>query len=277
MITELWVDDLQIMDLTLEFSYDWDTSSNFYVNKFQGLELPSVRDNRPTRSRRHGSHELTTLYDPREFEFSVWVQGMRYSYDYDLGAGPVTVDVDPWDDLWYWVQLLKQKMGLGTREFSLSWLRMGNPYGMLEKADVVISSELEPRFPHPATPICVFDVVGIAADPRLYGADEQTSGPQGSGTFDVVNSGNFPTPPTFTFSGMTSCTLTNNSLSTENILAIDGASGTTVVESKDRTVSPDPDVINMAYTSFWSLKKGTNSITFVGDGTVEITWNDARI
>lgn len=247
MIDELYLDSLQLMS-------NGAGVNGYYVNKFRGLELPQPRTNRPPRSRRHGAYELTTYYEPRELSMDIWVIG--------VSGGAYS-----WSAFWTAFENLKDSMSLSELQRTLRLRREGNPFSDYETASIVMSDAVEPRWPNAATPVCVFeDVVMVANDPRLYSYTLHTA----SGTsFSAVNAGNFASPPSITFSG--AGTLTNGSLSTENVMTVTGAC---TVDCRARTVS-DPSLWDSADSFFWSLKKGSNSIT--STVSVSFNWYDARV
>lgn len=286
MITELFLDELQIMDLDTPFS-----ESNYYVNKFAGIGSPPPRSNRITRARRHGAHELTTYYDPRTITFDVWVQG---------------IDGD-WADFWTAFDALKEQLSLTTGIFPLIFKRAGSvyygpdfqpasgdswsdvPVPMSEFAEVLMTGDAVPRWPNPNVPLCVFEGVTLVAhDPRLWGTELVSINWDGSGGM-AYNLGNFASPPLLrlNLSGGTGfIAITNSSLSIENHIRTNnvGTSGVVEIDCRARTVKKDgvlsPDLIYMDYPSFfWSLASGENflNVSGISSGTVDVEFYHASI
>lgn len=256
MIEELWIDDLQLMSPAGPLA-------NYHVNAFKGIQMPAPRSNRPVRGRRHGSFELTTFYEPREFVFDLWVMGTS------------------WANFWPADTAFKNVVKLQGSQLqrTIQFRRAGDPYGGMEWSYVIAEGEISPRFPHAGTPICVYeDVTLVAADPRLY---FEAGGSVSGSSFSVYNAGNFNTPPIITVVGAGSPIITNNTLTTENKIYIKGAGGgTVVINTRDRTVtlngSPAPNIFDADKSFFWGLNPGINNISSSG-GTVTVAWNDARI
>ena len=255
MIDNLYIDGLRVMA-------DGGSYGNYHVNKFMGLQLPSPRVNRPPRSRRHGAIELTTYYDPREFQMDIWVLGSV------TPGGGLTTDKYSWISFWNAFDALKDKISLSDLQRTIRFTRAGNPYGDDETADVVFD-ECEPVWPHPGTPVCVFrGLSAVAKDPRLYSLTLHTASLGGS----ITNAGNFPSPPSITVSG--GATITNNSLATENRIIV---SGGCTIDCRARTINggADPQLLDAGESFFWSLRKGVNNISSTAGGT--ISWYDARV
>lgn len=259
MIEELWFDDLQVMHP------DSIVFNGYHVNGFSGLGSPPPRSNRPTRGRRHGSFELTSFYDPRVFNATVWIFG-------ELNGR--------WDWPTYWTkhQALLDAVSLSSFTRKIQFRRTGNPFG-LEEAYVTPEGDFEAEYPHGGTPAAHVDLTLVAADPRIYAAQVQSH--TGSGTFSIINGGMFNSPPFITLTGVSSAVLTNNSLSTENKLYIKNAGGgTVVINVRDRTVTlngvPAPQIYDAEKSFFWALTSGINNISVSG-ATATFEWQDARI
>lgn len=261
MITELWLDSLQLMGTG--------ASLNYWVNGFTGLGTPQPRVERPDRSRRHGAIEMTTYYGPRTFSFDIWILGD---------------DNSDWANFWTAHDDLNEAMALGSGSQVLSFKRSGLDY--LESAYVRSNQEATPEWPHAGTPVCVLKGVEMtAADPRLYATDLQTVNI--TGTDDAVNGGNFNTPPLIRFNGPgTNPGASNDTLSTENEININYTlSGGDIVEvdCMARTVKLNgtsrPDILDSATSSFWRMARGINTITNIGGlaASIDVEWNDARI
>lgn len=256
MIVEAWIDDLQI-------HYDPPQLGPIALRQLDAFGTPEPRNNRPTRSRRHGGIELTRYFEPRVIDLEGYVQG------------------DGQDDMWDLLQDLDWKLALNGLDHTLKFKRGGRDF--YEQCLVQVSGKMD-------MPLRVWgdtlpwSVQLTAADPRLYSDTLHSQSFSVSAT--VTNAGNFVTPPIITFTGPASDPgLTNDTLNVENTILLQGdfASGDTlVVDCGERTVllngASRPDLLHIGATDFWSLNAGDNDLSRIGSAaSTEVEWRDARI
>lgn len=261
MIEELYIDDMQLLGAGAAANY-------ITIANFKGLGNPSPRTNRPPRSRRHGAIELSTYYGPRTFSFDIIIDGDT-----------------PGDWVGFWTAFddLCEIISYGDPDSrKLTFKRAGLSYQ--EFSYVKVDEDVDPIWPHSGTPICRFPIVCTAVDPRLYVNEVQELNFASTG--NVVNGGNFSSPPLIRFNGAgTDPGLRNTTLDTENEINIDYTmiGGDEIeVDCRARTVKLNgvdrPDIFVASTSFFWSLTKGTNALQKLGGAvSIDVEWRDARI
>lgn len=260
MIDKLFIDDLQIAGL----DGNGDRLPYYSITKFDGLGEPSPRANRPDRSRRHGSYDLTTYFSHREFEIDLWVHS------------------EDWDTFWTALDAVKSALAVGSGTQVLTLRRLG--WDFTEYAEITLEGGIETRWPHAGTPICQLSFGAVASDPRLYATT--LSSINFAATGNASNDGNFNTPPLITFNGAgTNPGLRNDALTTENeinIIYVMTGGDDIEVDCLARTVKLNgtsrPDILDSSSSFFWRLTAGDNSLQKLGGAvSIDIAWHDARI
>lgn len=242
--------------------------SQYHIRNFTGLGTPPPRSNRPNRSRRHGTYDLTTFYGPRTLSCDLWVTS-----DPDIG-------VNDWESFWTAFDALTAALGYGTPTKQLTFRRMGLSYD--EFCYVTVEGAIEPEWPWPRHPLCKFPFEVVAKDPRLYQSTLQTHTSASGGV--VNNAGNFNTSPLIRFIGPgTNPSITNSTLSTENIIDITytmGGGDEIEIDTMARTVklngTSTPEILEPD-SHFWGLVAGNNTISASGTTSIELEWYNARI
>lgn len=281
MIASAYIDALQIH-----------ATSALAISRTRGLGSPVPRRESTLRPSRHGERDTTRFYAGRVIELE------------GLATGATQADA------YAAIDALKGALALGS-EHVLKFTRQGLAYA--ERAVIREGSALE------------FELVGkrktikwavalVAADPRLY-ADTLSSGSydptqagsgsgvnfpltfpldfgsgSSSGSLQLTNAGNFPTPPVWTITGPAVNPELRNDTTGESIFTTGlslnaGAQIVIDVAARDVLVSGTsrPDLIDAASTIWGELAPGVNVVRLVGSGFVaaqtllECSFRDARI
>ena len=255
MITTLAIDSLPIMGPTAD--------PIFWVNKFKGIGSAPPRNNRPNRARRHGAIEMSDYYEPRIFEFDLWLIS------------------DDWASMWTAFDVVTAALAVGSGPQVLTFTRSGLAY--TEFSTVTLDKDVEPRWPYGGAPTCVFEgITMVAGDPRLYGTALETA----NLTSDdyVPHTGTFNTPLIFTFNGAgVNPGLGNSEYSNDNEFHLNytmGGGDVVEVDTAAKTIKLNgalrPDIVDSDTSSFWKLVAGPNYIQLLGGATdVDLSWYPA--
>lgn len=277
MIDKLRVDDLEVH-----------TAETSMLTAVRGLGLPQPRREVFPRASRHGAIDHTEFHDGRVVE----IEGICW------GEGSTSA----WDAL----DQLKARLALGA-ERTLVFRRRGRTFDERIAARVAtpLDDELGPGFIR-------FAVSLFASDPRIYsdalksGSYDPTAALTGGGvrfplafplTFstttathlELVNAGNFRTPPVLTIDGPVNNPFLDNDTTGETIAiaASLGSSDQVVVDVAKRTLTLNGaarlDLLAVAQTTWWELGSGTSRIRLRGTGMaaaktrLTCQYRDARI
>ncbi len=276
------------------------------VERIQGLGgMPPPRQETFDRPRRHGLVNRTQFFPGRVID----VAGRLLS---NQNAGGSDLDI---------VQALEQLKGqialTGDEDVKLTFRLAGREEDefVMARLHGGFDAEFEPR----RHAVLMWGVQLLAADPRMYsdvlksavydptlagsgfGADVTTGGGADlvggisfgtpvSGTLNVQNQGNFPTPVELTVTGPSTNPRIVNvtrglSIWTTGLAMVNG--DVLVVDTGLRTITLNglsrPDLLDVAQTVWWEAGAGDNQTQLVGTGHVTgqtsltARWRDARV
>jgi hypothetical protein len=261
--------------------------------KLRGLGSPPPRQDVRDRSRRHGSVNRTTYYQPRLLEIT----------DAVLKGDPANI----WADL----DALKGAFALGT-DHIIRFRRKGAAAD--ERMAVTVASEVQADVAFDVPGAILWSAAFMAADPRIYsdtlsiGSYQPSSGGAGGLSFPLEfpltfssspdsallqaqNGGNFWTPPVWTVHGPAVNPQIVNETTGDTIATIGLAllaGDTLTVDVAERAVliggTSRPDVIDASASTWGELAKGVNVIRLLGSGfdiasgtALAVAFRDARI
>lgn len=261
------------------------------VRRIRGLGTPIPRRDVLVRAQRHGSNDRTRHYEGRVVDLEGIIRGAS-----DLAV-------------WQAFDSLKAKLALGS-EHVLKFRRSG--FSVDEQLTVIVAAAGDDDFSFDAPGVARWGVSLFAADPRIYSAvlKEQSYDPTsallGGGVnftlsfplefptstashLELVNGGNFPSPPVLTIQGPVEDPSVDNDTTGETIdlRYIMGANDVIVVDVGAREITLNgaerPDLLRVQDSTWWELAAGTNQIrmrgTGMSPGVTELTvqYRDARI
>lgn len=123
----------------------------------------------------------------------------------------------------------------------------------------------------------------VAADPRVYSQTLHTQNVASGGSGGVVsNAGTTLTWPVLKINGFSGAPGITNATTgqTINISSIISSGNYLLIDTLNRTVLLNGvtqfyGAVNFSTTSWWGLAPGSNTITMIGGGSVDISWRDA--
>lgn len=278
----LWIDDLQIHPM-----------AGSWLRTFRGLGSPAPRQVISLHASRHGAMDSTRYYDGRVLELEGQVM--------DSGGDPAVT--------WQTFDQLKGKLSLGASR-TLRFLRTGLTQD--EMIVATVAQVVDQQITTDQGPVINWAASLFAGDPRIYSATvrsgdyDPSASLAGGGinfpltfplTFttttatqlELVNGGQFATPPVLTIQGPVGNPIVDNDTLGQSIYInfTLGSSDQVVVDVAKRTVTLNGasrvDLFDASKSSWWEMPPGTNRIRLRGSGTVtnqthlSVAYRDASI
>jgi hypothetical protein len=220
-----------------------------YLAETSGFDGPSVRTSMDDVPEGHGATFGSFYYGPRSFTLEVSMVA-----DTTWTLSNTRLD-----------KLLRATNAMAA-DGTISWAESGITKHMNFRR------EQPPRGPSSDRRILIS---GIAADPRIYAAEQSTTT-----LTSVTNAGNASTPPRFTLSAPSNPTFTNTTTGKVFSMTISGG-GTLTVDFANHTATQGGvsrySSVNFTTSEWWELAPGLNNITVSGGGTNTIYWSSAWI